>query len=182
MMNNTIVEPSIPLKIIFCNYFSRLIVIIFGYLNDLLDLIRGTSFGYKEVNRESYPPLYDGFTSFYYRNVARRIMNAWGFPIGSKPGTTVHILERIFELNQSKFKLDINLKLKRSTDANVLHRLSGRSIEAINFGSYNYLDYAQNSGPIVDHVQDTISQLGIGMATSSNEIGKFFKLTFVSII
>lgn len=38
-------------------------------------------------------------------------------------------------------------------------------------GSYNYLGYAQNQGPITDNVEQIIKWDGIGVCTSKNELG-----------
>jgi len=48
-------------------------------------------------------------------------------------------------------------------------------LSAINLGSYNYLGYAENEGPITDSVEDTIKQMGVGVASSPNELGIFYK-------
>jgi 7-keto-8-aminopelargonate synthetase-like enzyme len=41
-------------------------------------------------------------------------------------------------------------------------------------GSYNYLGYAQNNGPINESVETTIEQLGVGIASTPNEIGLYY--------
>lgn len=50
-------------------------------------------------------------------------------------------------------------------------RFTGNEITAINMGSYNYLGYAQNQGPITDKVEQTIKYDGIGVCTYKNELG-----------
>ena len=38
-------------------------------------------------------------------------------------------------------------------------------------GSYNYLGFAENVGPNVDRVENTINKYGIGVGATRNEIG-----------
>ena len=49
--------------------------------------------------------------------------------------------------------------------------MTGRKIEAINFGSYNYLGYSQNSGPITDSVEEVINKFGVGVCSTAVELG-----------
>jgi serine palmitoyltransferase len=38
-------------------------------------------------------------------------------------------------------------------------------------GSYNYLGFAENKGPIIESVENTIRHYGIGQCTTRHEIG-----------
>ena len=41
----------------------------------------------------------------------------------------------------------------------------------MNFGSYNYLGFAQNSGPVADQVEKTTRKYGVGVCGSRQEMG-----------
>lgn len=48
---------------------------------------------------------------------------------------------------------------------------TGTTTEAINMGSYNYLGFAENTGPIIDKVENTIKHYGVGLCTTRHELG-----------
>jgi len=48
---------------------------------------------------------------------------------------------------------------------------TGTTTEALNFGSYNYLGFAENCGPCADAAIDSIRENGIGVASSRLELG-----------
>ena len=50
-------------------------------------------------------------------------------------------------------------------------RLTGKSKRAINMGSYNYLGFAQPTGPCADDAEQTTRQLGVGVSSSRHELG-----------
>ncbi|CAG2120279.1 unnamed protein product, partial [Medioppia subpectinata] len=89
-----------------------------------------------------------------YRNLIWRFVDRLAQPICSVAGERITVMERQF----SKF--------------NKTFKLTGRTNDAINFGSYNYLGYAQNSGHITDSVDKTIRQLGVGLCSTATEIGR----------
>ena len=41
----------------------------------------------------------------------------------------------------------------------------------MNMGSYNYLGFAENTGPNVDRVEAVINRYGVGVSTTRHEIG-----------
>lgn len=148
------VNEEAPFHIVLLCYFSYVVLIAFGYLRDFL---RKTGLEKNqsavEANREAYVPLYQSFESFYTRNIYRRICDAWNMPICSVPGALIRIIDRV------------------SDDYNWNFRTTGAITEAINMGSYNYLGFAQNSGPILDSVERTLGHYGVGLCSTSHELG-----------
>jgi serine palmitoyltransferase len=50
-------------------------------------------------------------------------------------------------------------------------RYSGRILETINLGSYNYLGFAQNQGPCVDAVIEAIQKYGVAVGSQRPHLG-----------
>lgn len=50
-------------------------------------------------------------------------------------------------------------------------RYTGTSTRTINFGSYNYLGFSQNSGPCAEAVELTVNDLGNSICASRQELG-----------
>lgn len=50
-------------------------------------------------------------------------------------------------------------------------RLTGRIVEALNVSSYNYLGFAQSSGPCTDEVIKAIHTYGISVGSAREEVG-----------
>ena len=94
-MSSHKISPPI-FELIYC-YFSHLVLIVFGFINDFLrccNLLRNHVL--QEPNRKGYPRIGDSFSGFYYRNIMRRCLDMWCHPICSTPGVMVTILERKF--------------------------------------------------------------------------------------
>ena len=68
-------------------------------------------------------------------------------------------------------KLDL---MERVTeDYNWSFNFTGNKITTINLGSYNYLGFANNNGPIADNVIESIRENGLATASSTQEFGMF---------
>lgn len=50
-------------------------------------------------------------------------------------------------------------------------RLTGKITENLNFASYNYLGFAQNTGPCADAVEQTLRNYGMTSCSSRAEAG-----------
>lgn len=74
-------------------------------------------------------------------------------PITGVASRTVKLLDRI------------------SGDFNRTFRLTGTQTEALNFASYNYLGFSDNTGPCADAVEHTTRELGITSASPRTEAG-----------
>ncbi len=98
-------RPIAPFYMVLINYLTHAILIFYGYLNEFLISINILkSYEVKEVDRDSYTPLYNKFSTFYYRYIIKRMMNMWEHPICSAPGSRIDILERKFNPYNIKWK------------------------------------------------------------------------------
>ena len=52
-----------------------------------------------------------------------------------------------------------------------LCRHTGRNIHAVNMGSYNYLGFANTSGPCADEAAKATCNYGLGTCSSRHELG-----------
>lgn len=50
-------------------------------------------------------------------------------------------------------------------------RYTGGHSTVLNFGSYNYLGFSQNSGPCAEEVEQTIKNYGVSVCGSRQELG-----------
>lgn len=64
----------------------------------------------------------------------------------------------------------VNLGLVGIID-NLCRRFTGEKITTINLGSYNYLGFANNSGPIAENVIKSIKTYGVATNSSPQEYG-----------
>ena len=134
---------------------GTLLVFLFGYLRDFLRYtgIEKNATAVDRSNRLDYPKLYASFENFYCRNFYRRLCDGWSNPIQSVPGAEIEIMDRLSE------------------DQKVSFKLTGTVTRAINMGSYNYLGFAENSGPRLDAVIESIRQYGPGIMSPRAEFG-----------
>eukprot|EP01112_Ceratiomyxa_fruticulosa_P014250 TRINITY_DN4068_c0_g1_i1.p1 TRINITY_DN4068_c0_g1~~TRINITY_DN4068_c0_g1_i1.p1 ORF type:complete len:475 (-),score=60.19 TRINITY_DN4068_c0_g1_i1:70-1494(-) len=134
------------------------ILTILGYIRMKIDKLRGynpISCRYEdEKPKKGYAPMFDEFDHFYQRHMYRNISDCWNRPINSMPGAYVNVM-------------------KRSTpDRNHTYQISGESNRCLNLGSYNYLGFAQNEGPINDRVVSILSRYGTsGTCSTAVEVG-----------
>lgn len=103
--------------------------------------------------QHGFVPLYADFESFYTRNMYRRIRDCWNRPIGSCPGAVIDVLER------------------ETVDEGWNFRLTGRRIKSLNMGSYNYLGFAERSGPVAEAAKQAIRDYGVGVGSARQEMG-----------
>ncbi|XP_019879160.2 serine palmitoyltransferase 2 [Aethina tumida] len=97
----------------------------------------------KEKNRDGYPPLIDRFAAFYSRYVYRRIRDCWNYPISSVPGSQVVLKERV------------------TKDCGWTFEFTGEKINCLNLASYNYLGFAESSGPCAEAAIESIYKYGV---------------------
>ncbi|CAF1362106.1 unnamed protein product [Adineta ricciae] len=143
-----------PFSEAFWTYLNYVILNIFGWFRDLLRNARiENRKGSAENNPPGFVPLYQSYESFYTRNVYQRIADCFNRPIGSVPGATLDLLERVTD------------------DYNWSFRFTGGKVKTINLASYNYLGFANNSGPIVESVINSIKTSGLTAASTTQEFG-----------
>lgn len=107
-----------------------------------------------ENGREGYVPLFDNFERFYLNYVYRRIKDCWNRPICSVPADTVVLKDRI------------------TKDSGWTFEFTGTETRCINLGSYNYLGFAENTGPCAENSIQAIEKYGIATWSSRRELGE----------
>ncbi|XP_011311555.1 serine palmitoyltransferase 2 [Fopius arisanus] len=107
----------------------------------------------KEQNRKGYPPLYDAFDTFYLRYVYRRVRDCWNRPICSVPGAMVTLKDRV------------------THDYGWTFQFTGTETPCINLGSYNYLGFAEATGPCADQSIEAVKKYGLSTCSSRLELG-----------
>lgn len=126
------------------------------YLLYIIGIINQIFFVPKVVTekfRDGYVALFDSFEQFYMRYFYRRF-RYWGhFPICSVPGDLVTFNDGITYDNGWTFEF------------------TGTKSTCINLGSYNYLGFAQNSGPCADDSIESIEKFRIATCSSRREFG-----------
>jgi len=133
-----------PLHILITTYLGYLLLVLIGHVRDFLGKIFYPS-SYSHLKTvDGIAPLTNDFESFYTRRLYERIRDCWNRPVVGVPGRKITLCERV------------------SHDSNKTFQLTGKRIECINMASYNYLGFAQNSGPCAEKVIETIEKFGIG--------------------
>ncbi|KAL1501165.1 hypothetical protein ABEB36_006547 [Hypothenemus hampei] len=107
----------------------------------------------EETNRTGYPALFDRFSMFYSRYVYRRIRDCWNYPICSVPGSEVVLKDRI------------------TKDCGWTFEFTGTKTKCLNLASYNYLGFAEASGPCAEAAIASIYEYGISSGSTRREYG-----------
>ncbi|XP_076274535.1 serine palmitoyltransferase 2-like [Rhynchophorus ferrugineus] len=118
---------------------SFYVLMVLGYLSQLLFPPKVIH----EKGRQGYQPLYDSFSAFYSRYVYRRVRDCWNYPICSVPGSEVVLKDRITKDNGWTFEF------------------TGSQTKCVNLASYNYLGFAESSGPCAEAAVQSIYDYGI---------------------
>ncbi|CAD26592.1 SERINE PALMITOYL TRANSFERASE SUBUNIT 2 [Encephalitozoon cuniculi GB-M1] len=146
-------ENKIPLRVMLVTYLSYLIVVLLGHAKDTFGKIFFPKVYKKYKLDNGKPPLYSSFESFFSRRIFRRVRDCWERPIVGVPGRHVTVMERI------------------SDDYNESFRLTGRRLKLLNFGSYNYLGFSSNKGPVVEKVVKAVYRYPLVLAAPAREVG-----------
>ncbi|KAI9005697.1 pyridoxal phosphate-dependent transferase [Hyaloraphidium curvatum] len=148
------VPDAAPLFVLVTTYLSYLVLILFGHLRDFFGKIfRAGEYAYLKT-QNGYAPLSADFENFYTRRMYARIRDVFNRPITGVPGRTVNLLDRVpIDRHKRHFKL------------------TGKTTECVNLSSYNYLGFAQSSGPCADDVEETIKRHGVGNCSTLLETG-----------
>ncbi|CAB1428539.1 unnamed protein product [Pleuronectes platessa] len=145
-----------PMLVAVFTYMGYGILTIFGYLRDFLRhwKIEKCNVASEREEQKDFVPLYQDFENFYTRNLYMRIRDNCSRPICGAPGAKMELMERT------------------SRDYNWTFEYTGRSLpDVINLGSYNYLGFAENTGPCVDSAAEVTMKYGVGVASSRQEMG-----------
>jgi len=98
----------------------------------LVAMVTGKQPSYTHTTPEGYAPLFVESDSFYIRWLYKRISDAWDRPITNIPGAYIDVLER------------------EGHNMNNSYSFTGKKLKCLNLGSYNYLGFAQNDGPVLE--------------------------------
>lgn len=143
-----------PLWAAVITYMGYLILNIFGWLRDFLRYSGfETKKGATDPNPKDFVPLYSEYECFYTRNLYTRIRDCFNRPICSVPGANITLVERV------------------SDDYNWTFKKSGRTIEVLNLGSYNYLGFAENNGKCAFNSIEAIRKMGVSACSPRQELG-----------
>ncbi|EGG22099.1 serine C-palmitoyltransferase subunit [Cavenderia fasciculata] len=131
-------------------YIAYGVIIFLGKIAEFFAFITGKRYVHTP---KGYAPLFVEFEYFYQRRLYGRIRDCWDRPICSMPGAWIDVM-----LRANKHYSDPLL-------------LTGEKKRCLNLGSYNYLGFAQNEGPIAESVVESIYQYGTFTCSSPSDIG-----------
>ncbi|XP_060573155.1 serine palmitoyltransferase 2-like [Ruditapes philippinarum] len=143
-----------PLYAAIWTYLGYGLLVLVGHIRDFfrnIGLERQKSC--TEPKLPGFVPLYQSWESFYTRNLYRRIRDCWNRPICSVAGAYMDVMDR------------------KTTDNGWNFEVTDKIHHVMNFGSYNYLGFAENQGPCKDAVEATTNKYGIVACGSRQEHG-----------
>ncbi|XP_037083471.1 serine palmitoyltransferase 2-like [Pollicipes pollicipes] len=136
------------LWVAFITYLAYFILVTVGYVKEFFFPVHQ-----KEKDRQGYTPLYSSFESFYIRNVYRRMSDCFNNPLASCPGG------------------EIDIQVRETLDYGFSYRRTGALNRCTNFGSYNYLGFAEKSGPWTDSAERLLRQNGVSSCATRLQLG-----------
>ncbi|KAI0768257.1 serine palmitoyltransferase 2 [Trametes elegans] len=149
----SIPERDPPYYILLTTYVSYILVICLGHIRDFVGK-RFRAANYRHLlPYNGYAALNSDFDSFYTRRLKLRIDDCFSHPVTGVPGRTILLLDRY------------------SPDYNKTMVPTGTRTRALNISSYNYLGFAQGSGPCADAVEASIEKYGVSANGSRLEGG-----------
>lgn len=135
-------------------YISFLILILVGHMREFLKKLGiGRVKNISEPNIPGFVTLYQTWESFYHWYIFRRGKDTLYRAINSVPGAEMDVMDRVTDDHYWTF------------------RYTGTSTRVINFGSYNYLGFSQNTGPCAEAVEKSVNELGNAICASRQELG-----------
>ncbi|XP_046663561.1 serine palmitoyltransferase 2 [Homalodisca vitripennis] len=140
---------EVPLYTAVMTYIGFYMLIFLGYLNELFFTPKVA----QETNREGYVPLYDNFEKFYLRYVFRRVRDCWNIPICSVPGAEVVLKDRV------------------THDYGWSFQFTGTKTKCLNLASYNYLGFAEATGPCAESAKLAVKKYGVALCSPRHELG-----------
>ncbi|TKR88540.1 hypothetical protein L596_012766 [Steinernema carpocapsae] len=141
--------------IAFSVYFTWMLLLVFAYIREFL-----RKYGFEKnkaavelEKQRHFVPLFNDFEAVYSRNCYTRVRDVFERPIGSVPGATVNLVDRI------------------TNDYCWTFQFTGTQTKVINVGSYNYLGFAQADGPCAEAAAQAIQDQGLSVCTTIHERG-----------
>lgn len=136
---------------IIATYISFALLTLIGHIRDQIGKII-TPWNYRQFYEcNGMSPIYTTFESFFIRRLYQRISDCWNRPITGVPGKEILIQERI------------------SNDGNKTFKFTGKKIKSLNFGSYNYLGIATNTGPTIESTIKALEKYDLNYAYPTGE-------------
>jgi len=132
-------------------YLSFSLIILIGHIRDQLGKIFIPGKFKKFYKHNNIPPLYTTFESFFIRRLYQRISDCWNRPIAGCPSIHLKIKERV------------------SNDANNTFVFTGKIIDALNFGSYNYLGFGDVESLFKQTILSAVDEYPLNFAYPSSE-------------
>ena len=180
-------EANIPAFVAYTTYLAYATFIFVGHLRDLFAWIfqRGRFLRkagvYPSDDQSWYAPLLKSWEHFYTRRLYTRVQDAFNRPIGSNPGATIEVLERVSDDSQKSMKvlgspdhLDSPAQIEsyQSSPHHVVGPDGSARRRCINLGSYNYLGFADDwHATCADDVQGSLKNYGVSIASTRTELG-----------
>ncbi|CAG0913529.1 unnamed protein product [Notodromas monacha] len=141
---------------VFLTYLSYIILCLLGYASEWLAKFGLLRNGLNVDPRfgENYVPLYfNNWESIFARHIYRRGREYCSRPICSVPGAMCTLKDRYTPDNGWNFQF------------------TGTQTKCVNFGSYNYLGFAENRGPCCDSAKGAIRKEGLTLGSATRELG-----------
>lgn len=146
-------EPIISLMTAIQVYFGWGILIFAGHIRDFINIIMR-----KTTNDvDGYAPIVSDFDDFYTRRAYGRIHENFNVPIASAAAATIKVVERERIVGKTGYTLQL--------------RNTGRLIDCLNLGSYNYLGFGDADSPTRDSVLQSLETYGVSSCSNRAELG-----------
>ncbi|KAG0268170.1 serine palmitoyltransferase component [Actinomortierella ambigua] len=132
-----------PYFTLITTYISYIILSFFGHVRDFYGFRWNKKAFSHLMPSNGYAALTSDWDSFWTRNLKLRIEDCFSVPTSLVPGRTVNLLERY------------------TNDYCRSFQYTGKLKEVVNLASYNYLGFAQSTGPCADAVEDVVRTHGL---------------------
>uniref|UniRef100_A0AC34FIU4 Aminotransferase class I/classII domain-containing protein n=1 Tax=Panagrolaimus sp. ES5 TaxID=591445 RepID=A0AC34FIU4_9BILA len=136
-------------------YFSWFVLIFMAYIRAFLKRMgfEKNKAATELEKQKDFVPLYSSFEALYAQHCYIRVRDVFERPIGSCPGATVKLIDRV------------------TNDFCWSFQFTGTQTEVINVGSYNYLGFAEPNGPCAESAAVAIQKYGLSMCGTVQETG-----------
>ncbi|KAG0223710.1 serine palmitoyltransferase component [Actinomortierella wolfii] len=142
-----------PYFILITTYISYIILSFFGHVRDFYGFRWNKKAFAHLMPSNGYAALTSDWDSFWTRNLKLRIEDCFSVPTSLVPGRTVNLLERY------------------TNDYCRTFQYTGKLKEAVNLASYNYLGFAQSTGPCADAVEEVVHTHGLSSCATRLDTG-----------
>ena len=125
------------------------------------------------------------FERFYTRHAYTPIRDCWERPICSLPGARIDVMDRFSNDGNWTYMLvpqhthgcsGVVLVCDTSSllpsPPSLLPSMPGTKRNCLNLGSYNYLGFAENSGPCTEAVKETLHHSGVACCSARGDYGE----------